>query len=241
MKPFVLFLMAFILIAQPLYAAALLTLDEALEVAMSNHPQVIEAKENLYGAEARTGQALADYYPQINFAADWNRSRTYIAALENIKTTEVNSAGLYLKQTIYDFGRTSGVVDAANSNREAANKSLAITRQDLTLRVKSAFYLLFAAEKQVIAVSETVNARGEVLRQAQEFFNQGVRAKVDVARAEANFFAAKTSRIRAENIREIARLELANAMGIASLNDRTPVEPSFLQLCRSVILRSRKR
>ena len=226
MKPFLLFLMAFILIAQPLYAATPLTLDEALEMAMSSHPQVIEATENLHGAEARTGLTLANYYPQVSFAADWNRGRSYISAQEINKTTEVNSAGLYLKQTIYDFGRTSGVVDAANSNREAVNMSLSITRQDLTLRVKSAFYLLFAAEKQVIAVSETVNARAEVRRQAQEFFNQGIRAKVDVARAEANFFAAKTSLIRAESNREIARLELANAMGIASLGDRAPVEPS---------------
>lgn len=226
MKPFVLFLITFILTAQPLYAAAPLTLDEALEMALSSHPQVIEAKENLRGAVARSGQALASYYPQISFAADWNRGRSYIAAQDINKSTEVNSAGLYLKQTIYDFGRTSGVVDAANSNREAADKSLAITRQDLTLRVKSAFYLLFAAEKQAIAVSETVNARAEVLRQAQEFFNQGIRAKVDVARAEANYFAAKTSLIRAENNREIARLELANAMGIASLGDRPLVEPA---------------
>jgi len=226
MKPFVLFLIEFILIAQPLYAAVPLTLDEAMEMAMSNHPQMIEAKENLHSAEARTGMALANYYPQVNFSADWNRGRTYIAVQEINKTTEVNSAALYLKQTIYDFGRTSGVVDAANSNREAADKSLTITRQDLTLRVKSAFYLLFAAEKQVIAVSETVNARAEVLRQAQEFFNQGIRAKVDVARAEANYFSAKTSLIRAENNREIARLELANAMGVASLSDRSTVEPT---------------
>ena len=77
-----------------------------------------------------------------------------------------------------------------------------------------------------MAVRENVKAREEVFRQAQEFFNQGIRAKVDVARAEANYFAAKTNLIRAENNREIARVELANAMGIASLGERTLVEPS---------------
>ena len=130
---------------------------------------------------------------------------------------------LYLKQTIYDFGRTSGAVEAARGNREAADNALAVTRQDLTLRVRVAFYLVLALEKQVLAVRENVKAREDIFRQAQEFFNQGIRARVDVARAEANYFAAKTNLIRAESNREIARVELANAMGIASLGERTPV------------------
>jgi TolC family type I secretion outer membrane protein len=230
MKQIVLLLLALLVPTQPLHAAPSLTLDEALTTALKNHPQIIDARENLNGAEARTGQALASYYPQISIAADWSRGRSYLTALQNIKTTEVNTEALYLKQTIYDFGRTSGAVDAARSNRDAADKALTITRQDLTLRVRSGFYLLLAAEKQVVAVRETVKARAEVHRQAQEFFSLGIRAKVDVARAEANLFTAKTALIRAENNREIARVELANAMGMASLEERTLTEPSPVSL-----------
>lgn len=215
-----------VLISAQSYAAELLTLDEAVATALKNHPQMVEAKENLNGAEARTGQALANYYPQISFAADWSKGRSFLTAQESIRSTEVNSAALYLKQTIYDFGRTSGAVEATRGNREAADNALSVTRQDVTFRARSAFYLLLAIEKQVVAVRENVKAREDVFRQAQEFFNQGIRAKVDVARSEATLFAAKTSLIRAENNREIARIELANAMGIASLGERALVEPS---------------
>ena len=222
------FLLSFVLLIPtlPTYAATSLTLDEALSTALKNHPQIIEAKEILYGAETKTGQALANYYPQISVAADWSRGQTFFAAQESIRLSQTNTAGLYLKQTLYDFGRTAGAADAARGNREAADKALTVTRQDLTLRVSSAYYLLLATEKQVIAVSETVRARDQVYRQAQEFFNQGIRSKVDLARAEANLFAARTARIRAENNREIARVELANAMGLASLGERTLLEPS---------------
>ncbi|MFA7405925.1 MAG: TolC family protein [Pelobacteraceae bacterium] len=226
MKLFLLTLVACFALAQPLYAAPALTLDEALELALINHPQVIEAVENQRGAEARSGQSRAGYYPQVTIAADWNRGRSFIAAQESIRTTEANSAAVYLKQTIYDFGRTAGTVDTFRAQREAADHALAVTRQDVILRVKSAFYLLLAAEKQVAAVADTVTARSEVLRQAQEFFSQGIRAKVDVARAESNFYAAKTALIRAENNRDIARLELAGAMGVATLGERIPVEPA---------------
>lgn len=230
MKRFVFVLLALLTSTQPLYAAADLTLDEALGTALKNHPQVIEARENLNGAEAKTGQALANYYPQISLSADWIRGQSYFPAQEIIKISETNTASLYLKQTIYDFGRTSGAVEAARGNREAADNALAVTRQDLTLRVRVAFYLVLALEKQVQAVRENVKAREDVFRQAQEFFTQGIRARVDVARAEANYFAAKTNLIRAESNREIARVELANAMGIASLGEHTPVATSSVLL-----------
>lgn len=225
MKQFIIILIALLVPTQTVFAAPTLTLEEALTTALKNHPRVIEAKENLHGAEARTGQALASYYPQINIVADWNKGRSFLAAQESIRTTEVYSAALYLKQTIYDFGRSSGAVEAADYNRKAADKALTVISKDLALWVKSSYYLALAAEKQVTATSETVNARAEVHRQAQEFFNQGIKSKVDVARAEANLYVAKTALVRAENNKEIARIELASAMGTASLQDRSLVEP----------------
>lgn len=226
MKQLALLLLTLLVTAQPVQAASLLLLDEALTTALKNHPQLVEARSNLFGAEARTNQALANFYPQISISADWSRGRSYLTALQNTKTTEVNIEALYLKQTIYDFGRTSGAVDAARGNQDAADKLLLITRQDLILRVKSAFFLLLAAEKQVTAVKETVKAREAVYNQAQEFFRQGIRAKVEVSRAEANLFAASTALIRAENNLAIARLELASAMGMTSLGEHVLAEPS---------------
>ncbi|MSN26913.1 MAG: TolC family protein [Geobacter sp.] len=230
MKRFMFVLLALLIPTQSLYAAPTLTLEEALTTALKNNPQIVEAKENLNGVDARTGLALSNYYPQISIAADWSRGRSYLTVLQGIKTTEVNTEALYLKQTIYDFGRTAGAVATARGNREATDQALAVTLQDLKLRVRSAYYLLLATEKQVMAVRETVTAREGVFRQADEFFKQGIRAKVDVARAEATLFAAKTSLIRAENNREMARVELANAMGMESLGDRTLVEPFSLSL-----------
>lgn len=225
MRTLLLVLLMLTVSAPPLWAAPSLSLDEALATALKNHPQLIAAKENLNAAEARTGQALAKYYPQISIAADWNRDRSFFGPLGRVVQTEVNTEALYLRQNIYDFGRTSGAVEAARNAREAAAETVAVTRQDLVFRVRTAYYLLLAAEKQVAATRETARARDEVYLQALEFFNQGIRAKVDVARAEANLYAARTALIRAENNREIAKVELANAIGIPELGECQLVEP----------------
>lgn len=227
MKLFSIIPVLFVFMTTSLAAATPLTLNEALTTALKNHPLTVEARENLNGAEARTGQALANYYPQITIAADWSRGHTFLTANESVKSIEVQSDALYLKQTIYDFGRTAGAVEAARGNSAAAAESLAVTRQDLAFRVRAAYYLVLAAGKQVVTVRETLLAREEVYKQAREFYAEGIRAKVDMARAEADMHAARTLLIRAENNLEIARLELANAMGVPSLEDLLPVEPGI--------------
>jgi TolC family type I secretion outer membrane protein len=225
MKHLAIFPIILLLMTASLHAVEPLTLSEALAIAANNHPRVIEAKANLEGANAGTGQALANYYPQITIAADWAKSRSFLTPLGGIRNTEVHTEALYLKQTIYDFGRTAGAVAAARGNSNAAEEDLALTEQDLAFRVRAAYYLVLAAAQQTVTVRETVRAREEVFRQAGEFFKEGIRAKVDVARAEADLHGAATSLIRAENNLEIAKVELANAMGVPSLEDRMPVEP----------------
>ncbi len=215
-----------LLLSAKLHAAELLTMDEAVATALKSHPLTIEANENVTAAEARSGQAVASYYPTIAIAADWSKGHSYLTPLESVKATEVHTDALYLRQTIYDFGRTAGTVAAARENRMAAAASREVTRQDVAFRARLAYYLLLAAEKQVAATGETVAAREAVFMQAREFFKQGIRAKVDVARAEASFYEARTALIRAESNREIGRVELANAMGISSLDGRLLAEPA---------------
>jgi outer membrane protein TolC len=196
-------------------AAEVLTLERAVAEGLMNHPLAAEARATADAAQAHSGHASAAYYPQISVAADWTKSRAFYPILGTgmAKESEVNTAAVYLRQTFYDFGRTSGEVDAARKNQAAAEQEYAATRQDVSFRVKAAYYLVLAAEKQVVADSETVTARDEVFRQAREFFAQEVRPKIDVSRAEANLYATKTALIRAENNRDLARDELASAMG----------------------------
>ena len=227
MRIFLLSIWTFIFLVTSAYPADPLTLGEAVAIAVRKHPQVVEAREVVAGAEARVGQARANYYPQITVAADWNNNRAFLPSLGGIKETELYSAAAFLRQSIYDFGRTSGVVDSTGENREAARYALTVTRQDLAFRVKSAFYLLLATERQLTSTRETVKFREDVYRQAREFFQQGIRPKVDVARAEANLYTARTALVRAGNNRELARVELASSIGIDSLGDRPIEEPAF--------------
>lgn len=228
MKKTILLLILSFFFTPPARAAEPLTLAEALTTADKNHPQIEEAAANLSATEAKFGQAKANYWPQINLAADWNKGDTFLTALGGIKETEVASTSVVIRQNLYDFGRTAGATAAAHAAKAAAAEGVTISRQDVAFRVKATWYLVLAAEKQVEASKKTVAAREGLARQAGEFFRHGIRSKVEVARTEAALFAGKSLLIRAENNRDLARLELANAMGLDSLGDRPLAEPETI-------------
>ncbi|MFA6499936.1 MAG: TolC family protein [Desulfurivibrionaceae bacterium] len=225
MKKTLFFLMLPVFFSGPVMAGEALTLGEALKTAAKNHPQIEEAAATLSATEARLGQAKANYWPQISLVADWNKGDTFLTALGGIKETEISTTSVVVRQNLYDFGRTAGATAAARGTKAAAAEGLTVSRQDVAFRVKGAWYLVLAAEKQVEASRKTVAAREGLARQAGEFFKHGIRSKVEVARTEASLYAGKSLLIRAENNRDLARLELANAMGLNSLEDRPLAEP----------------
>ncbi|MBI2384724.1 MAG: TolC family protein [Elusimicrobia bacterium] len=209
-------------------AAGVLTLEEAVAAGLEDHPRAVAARAEADAAAARGARAYAAYYPQISIAADWTRSRAFYPILGSgsLKETEVHSASAQLKQTLYDFGRTSGAAKAARLNRAAAEQARAAARQDAALRVREAYYLVLAAERQVAAEREAAAAKEEVFRQARGYFDEGVRSKLDVSRAEAELHAARAALIRAENNRDLARVELAGSMGRPGSETRALAEPA---------------
>jgi outer membrane protein TolC len=228
MKKSLLFLLLSLFCPAQAMATGPLTLDEVLTIAGKNHPQIEEASAALSASEARLGQTKASYWPQVNLSADWNKGDTFLTALGAVKDTEVSTIAVVARQNFYDFGRTAGATAAARENRDAAAEGVTVSRQDVAFRAKAAWYLVLAAERQVEASRKTVTAREGLARQAEEFFRHGIRARVEVARTEAFWFEGKSLLIRAESNRNLARLELANAMGLGSLEGRTLIDETAI-------------
>jgi outer membrane protein TolC len=73
---------------------------------------------------------------------------------------------------------------------------------------------------------ETVRSRELLVRQAQGFYEVGTRARIDVARAEANLYTARADLIVVENAVKIAWVTLRNAMGLSRLPEQPVAEDS---------------
>jgi outer membrane protein len=199
----------------------LLTIEDAVRIGLENHPRIRAARARIGSQEAILGQQMSAYYPTINFNNSYrttNASGTSGTSSNGIDTY-VSQANLNL--TLYNFGKREGTVQAARETVDATREDFSTTTQDIVLSVKQAYYTYLGTQALVRVSQETVRNRELLVRQAQGFYEVGTRARIDVARAEANLYTARAELIGSENSVKIAWVTLRNAMG----SPRLPEQP----------------
>ena len=204
-------------------AGRLLTLPEALEIALGQQPNIQARLYDYAAARYRVDQAISPMLPQLN--ASWDLATGQIATVgrsvppgRNITLTdrrETTDARISLSQLLFDFGKNLAATEVAKRLADVAKEDIEVQRDLIALAVKEAYFnLLFA--KRLILVNRQAIERAELnLRSARGFFEVGTRPKSDVTRAEVDLANARLDTIRATNAERLARVALNTAMGIS--------------------------
>jgi len=202
-----------------------LNLEQCIELALKYQPNLHASQASIEAQKARAEQALAAYYPQINFNASYN------TATNNFLTVGGGTAGFTrnnggwtffdifamgptLNQLIYDFGRTANTVKISRENTRASELDRDTVRLNVVLNVKQAYYSVLQALALIQVAEETLNQNQKRLEQAKGFYEAGTRPKIDVTNAEVNLANVQLALIRAKNGYHVARAALNNAMGL---------------------------
>ena len=208
-----------------------LTLQEAVSLALKQNPAVKESKERVTSAQDQIGVSRAGLLPQAGFAGSYyygnafGRSPGLLSAttpsgfsgFPSSFGTEASNYYIYrftLNQLIFDFGKTPGQVAGSRSSFHQAGEDLANTRQRVVLDTRTAYYGYLSALKALKVAEENVRQNQELLKQAQGFYQAGVRAKIDVTKAEANLFDAQAALIKAKNLVDVSRISLMTVLGM---------------------------
>src|SRR5262245_56618697 len=203
----------------------LLTIEDAVRIGLENHPRIRSANERVSSQQAILGQQMSAYYPNINMT---NQYRTALASSNggNDHAADAFTSLANINYILYNFGKREGNVQAARETVEATKQDYVTTNQDLVLAVKQAYYVYLAAQALVKVRQDTVKSRDLLVRQAQGFYDVGTRAKIDVARAQANLYTAQADLIVAENAVKIAWVTFRNAKGSPRLPEQPVAEDS---------------
>jgi outer membrane protein len=207
--------------AQVLPQGKLLTIEDAVRIGLENHPRIRAASERIGSQEAILGQQMSAYYPTINFNNSYRTTNSSGTSGTSSSAADTYTSQANLNLTLYNFGKREGTVQAARETVDATREDFSTTTQDIVLSVKQAYYTYLTTQALVRVRQETVRNRELLVRQAQGFYEVGTRARIDVARAEANLYTARADLIGAENSVKIAWVTLRNAMG----SPRLPEQP----------------
>jgi outer membrane protein len=214
-----------------------LTLSQAETIALANQPQMLAAQHRALAAANQIREARSEYFPAIDFNATGVRvaDTDTATAAGNITTSSLSDRFAYggnLTQLVTDFGRTTALVGQAR-DRAAAQKDLAtLTRAQVRLNVREAYYQVLGAEAVLRAAKAAQANRQLIARQLSELAKGQLRSTLDVQFANVLVSQAALAVVRARSMVAQNRAHLATAMGLqqpvsAALSDVTPASEAL--------------
>jgi outer membrane protein len=208
-----------------------LTLDDCIDTALEKNPLIEIARQQYQGDEGLLTQAQSLYLPRLSGGVSYGRQ--YIDSTLPVTEDNVASGLLRASQLIYDFGKTTGLIDSQAFSLSASGENLAQVYQDIVFQVKSAFYAVLESKRLITVAEQAVTNFEQQLYRAQRFFEAGVRTRIDVTNAQVNLSNQKLNLLRANSDYKTARTALEKVLGtIPNNGDYVPVsdEPALEQL-----------
>ncbi len=210
-----------------------LTLDQALQTARAQQPQLRLAAANTQASLARADEALAPLLPQVGGTADYQRSTANFAARPGSVPSQFSGAGggsswntfnyfnlgLSASQLIYDFGQSRSRWRSAQVSAAAQGDTERSALQQVLLGVRTAYFQARAAKGLVKVAGDTLANQEKHLEQTEGFVEAGTQAEIALAQSRTDVANAKVQLINAQNGYETAKAQLNNAMGVEGPTD----------------------
>ncbi len=196
-----------------------LTLKEAEQIAIANHPRVQEAQMSALAAGERVTEVRSAYLPVISGnltgAGALDKSRIAAGGLNNPIIFDRYSNGIIASQLVTDFGRTKNLVASARLNERSTEEDVNTTRAGVLLDVDNAYYAVLRAKAILVVAQETVSTRQTLADQIFTLAKNKLRSDLDVSFANVNLDEAKLALVQAQNELKTANAQLTAAMGFS--------------------------
>jgi outer membrane protein len=202
----------------PSIPGSTLTLAQAVQLAIRNHPQIAVAQNAQAAAGQRVVEARAPYYPALNAEFTGSQglyqSRIGAGALSASQLFNREGEGLVINQLITDLGRTRNLVAGSRLQEQAAAQSTQATLYDITLGVNRAYFGVLESQALVRVAEQTVMARQTLADQVTALGQAQLKSQVDVSFAEVNLSEAQLLLIRARSNLQQSFADLNRALGL---------------------------
>jgi outer membrane protein TolC len=229
-----------ILIAALLAQAQPMTLEEVLKVALQRNLELQRQGLLVLSAEQDKILARSAILPSVGFNASYTDTRqgaTDALLLNGVpipgtaQPTHVFSTwngSASVRQLVFDGGRWWNNMDAASLGFDASKASYEEEKLQITYLVEQRFYELVRAQRQLKVLTEAAARSRDQAEFTQRLFEGGRATQADVYAARANRDNDEVLRLGAERALELARTDLALALGVDVTAPVTVVEPKGL-------------
>jgi len=197
-------------LSDPMPAAPAISLgvDQAVERAWTNRPDLKAAQARVDAAEALRKAAQGEGLPSLAVSGDYGAIGNDVPGSRATYTL-----GAALRVPLFEGGRVQARVREAEARAQQERARLADLRARVYYEVQSVFLDLKAADERVGVAESARSLAREQLQQAKDRFASGVADNVEVVQAQEALAAAAENHIASLYARTVARLSLARTLG----------------------------
>ena len=212
-------------------APVLLTLADAQQVALKNHPQIAAADYRALAAQEALKETRAGFYPNANLYADAvgagnENTRIMAGGLNNPSIYDRAGGGLEVNQLITDFGRTANLASSSKFQAQAENQNASATREQVLLSVNVSYFGTLGAQAILRVAQQTVDTRQLLLDQVSLLASNKLKSELDVSFARVAVQESKLLLQQARNNADDAMTSLSTALGYREPRPFQLTEPS---------------
>ncbi|HXK60377.1 MAG TPA: TolC family protein [Acidobacteriota bacterium] len=190
------------------YDPVSITLDEAVEKAITSRPDLQAQREREKAARLNYSAVKWERLPSFVAFGDYGTIGS--AVTEAVPT---RTYGVMMRLPIFDGGARDARRGEARAQFEQERIRTADLEAQIEMEVRLAFDNLQSAEAQIRVAEEGVRLAEAELAQARRRYGAGVTTSLEVTDAQTRLERAQDNRIAATFNFQVAKIELAQAMG----------------------------
>lgn len=196
-----------------------ITEDEAVKEALAKRPDYQASQAQVRAAEEAVSAARAQRYPTGSISGDYGDVGTSLASSHG--TFNFVAAA---KISIFDGGRIRADEIQAQAALKQRRDELADLGGQIAYQVRTAFLDIRTAADQVAVAESSLDLANQTLTQARDRFASGVGDNIEVVQAQESVASANDSLIAALFGHNLAKVNLARALGGADQGIQRLVE-----------------
>jgi outer membrane protein len=198
------------------------TVAEAREIALRNHPVIVQAQHQAKASDHGVELARSQMQPKVD--AEARLSQTFEGG-ENGLINE--GIAITLNQTIYAGGQLSSALRQAIAQSQSAHAGLLQTVVNVDEAVGRAWSNILVANVSIEAGDEEVRAAQAAYDGVKQEAELGSRTLLDVLDADQDLLTAKANRFQAEANLYVSQYQLLSAMGLLTAEHLNLGIPTF--------------
>ncbi len=176
-------------------------------------PDLIVAERRLAAANARIGEAIAEYYPKFSLGALLG-SATAISSGHLFTAGASQALGILgLRWRLFDFGRIDAQVAAARGQEAEALAAYRLAVLRATEDVENAFSALVKREAQVGILTQGESSLARARETSFAAYNGGVVSLIEVLDADGNLLQVRDAKAQAQTDAVRAAIASFRALG----------------------------